>query len=172
MVSRSRVIRVGAVVIYCPRLYLLFLPFQIYKAMEWLTIPYVGWISIARKMNLTHNLQGHCLCFVLVAWVLGDRTGDVRVRPHSAIFIDVDDSRSENPFNYDLNDLDLDGFCLMLQRDLHEITAVRLFTGPEPSSLIVTSPRSTPARSSLTITSSPLGISHSPLLIGDLRKRS
>jgi len=29
----------------------------------------------------------------------------------------------ENPFNYDLNDLDLDGFCLALQRELHEITA-------------------------------------------------
>jgi len=29
----------------------------------------------------------------------------------------------ENPFNYDLNDLDLDGFCLTLQRELHEITA-------------------------------------------------
>jgi len=29
----------------------------------------------------------------------------------------------ENPFNYDLNDLDLDRFCLSLQRDLAEITA-------------------------------------------------
>ncbi|KAF8908575.1 Bestrophin, RFP-TM, chloride channel-domain-containing protein [Gymnopilus junonius] len=28
----------------------------------------------------------------------------------------------ENPFNYDLNDLDLDHFCLSIQRDLHEIT--------------------------------------------------
>ena len=93
-------------------------------------------------------------------------------RVHSAVFIDVDDSRSENPFNYDLNDLDLDGFCLMLQRDLHEITAVSLFTGPEPSFLIVIPPRSTLARLSPTITSSPLGISRSPLLIGDLRKRS
>lgn len=32
---------------------------------------------------------------------------------------------SENPFNYDLNDLDLDGFCLQTQRELAEITAVR-----------------------------------------------
>ena len=31
---------------------------------------------------------------------------------------------SENPFNYDVNDLDLDQFCLMIQRELHEITAV------------------------------------------------
>jgi hypothetical protein len=31
---------------------------------------------------------------------------------------------SENPFNYDLNDLDLDYFCLSLQRELHQITAV------------------------------------------------
>ena len=30
---------------------------------------------------------------------------------------------SENPFNYDANDLDLDGFCLSLQRELQEITA-------------------------------------------------
>ncbi|OBZ77408.1 hypothetical protein A0H81_02298 [Grifola frondosa] len=29
----------------------------------------------------------------------------------------------ENPFNYDLNDLDLDHFCLYIQRELHEITA-------------------------------------------------
>jgi hypothetical protein len=29
----------------------------------------------------------------------------------------------ENPFNYDLNDLDLDDFCLVIQRELHEITA-------------------------------------------------
>ena len=31
---------------------------------------------------------------------------------------------SENPFNYDENDLDLDQFCRMIQRELHEITAV------------------------------------------------
>ncbi|KJA18765.1 hypothetical protein HYPSUDRAFT_44932 [Hypholoma sublateritium FD-334 SS-4] len=29
----------------------------------------------------------------------------------------------ENPFNYDMNDLDLDHFCLAIQRDLAEITA-------------------------------------------------
>ncbi|KAF8801148.1 UPF0187-domain-containing protein [Phlegmacium glaucopus] len=29
----------------------------------------------------------------------------------------------ENPFNYDENDLDLDFFCLLIQRDLYEITA-------------------------------------------------
>ncbi|KAF5363079.1 hypothetical protein D9758_012609 [Tetrapyrgos nigripes] len=29
----------------------------------------------------------------------------------------------ENPFNYDLNDLDLDVFCLSIQRELNEITA-------------------------------------------------
>ncbi|PBK97795.1 UPF0187-domain-containing protein [Armillaria gallica] len=39
----------------------------------------------------------------------------------------------ENPFNYDLNDLDLDGFCLSIQRELHEITAHPL---PDPSSFI------------------------------------
>jgi ion channel-forming bestrophin family protein len=56
---------------------------------------------------------------------------------------------SENPFNYDMNDLgqhvasvgksstngpfsDLDHFCLALQRELHEITAVCL-SSPDPS---------------------------------------
>ncbi|KAF8526630.1 UPF0187-domain-containing protein [Hysterangium stoloniferum] len=29
----------------------------------------------------------------------------------------------ENPFNYDENDLDMDAFCLSIQRELHEITA-------------------------------------------------
>ncbi|KAJ6493017.1 Bestrophin, RFP-TM, chloride channel-domain-containing protein [Mycena sanguinolenta] len=29
----------------------------------------------------------------------------------------------ENPFNYDENDLDLDEFCLVIQRELHEVTA-------------------------------------------------
>lgn len=29
----------------------------------------------------------------------------------------------ENPFDYGLNDLDLDGFCFSLQRELHEIAA-------------------------------------------------
>ncbi|KAF5383205.1 hypothetical protein D9615_004939 [Tricholomella constricta] len=39
----------------------------------------------------------------------------------------------ENPFNYDLNDLDLDHFCLSIQRELHEITA---YTHPDPSTFI------------------------------------
>lgn len=68
-------------------LYLLFLPFQIYKAMEWLTIPATAFTS-----------------FLLLG------------------FLEIG-QEIENPFNYDLNDLDLDSFCLMLQRDLHEITA-------------------------------------------------
>ncbi|KAF8655185.1 hypothetical protein AX16_003217 [Volvariella volvacea WC 439] len=41
----------------------------------------------------------------------------------------------ENPFNYDLNDLDLDSFCLSIQRELHEITA---HTTPDPASFIFT----------------------------------
>ncbi|KAF8157097.1 Bestrophin, RFP-TM, chloride channel-domain-containing protein [Crassisporium funariophilum] len=41
----------------------------------------------------------------------------------------------ENPFNYDLNDLDLDYFCLTIQRDLHEITA---HTNPDPSEYLFT----------------------------------
>lgn len=39
----------------------------------------------------------------------------------------------ENPFNYDENDLDLDQFCLMIQRELHEITA---HSSPDPSTFI------------------------------------
>ncbi|OSD07776.1 UPF0187-domain-containing protein [Trametes coccinea BRFM310] len=41
----------------------------------------------------------------------------------------------ENPFNYDMNDLDLDGFCLSIQRELHEITA---HTCPEPEEYLFT----------------------------------
>jgi len=41
----------------------------------------------------------------------------------------------ENPFQYDLNDLDLDHFCLDIQRQLHEITA---HTNPEPIDFIFT----------------------------------
>jgi len=39
----------------------------------------------------------------------------------------------ENPFNYDANDLDLDSFCLEIQRELAEITA---HPAPEPASYI------------------------------------
>ncbi|KAF7313151.1 hypothetical protein MKEN_01001300 [Mycena kentingensis (nom. inval.)] len=42
----------------------------------------------------------------------------------------------ENPFNYDLNDLDLDGFCLSIQRELHEIAAHTL---PDPSEFVFSS---------------------------------
>ncbi|KAJ7509434.1 Bestrophin, RFP-TM, chloride channel-domain-containing protein [Mycena galericulata] len=41
----------------------------------------------------------------------------------------------ENPFNYDENDLDLDGFCLAIQRELHEVTA---HTTPDPSTFVFT----------------------------------
>lgn len=42
----------------------------------------------------------------------------------------------ENPFNYDENDLDLDGFCLAIQRELHEVTA---HTMPDPNTFVFTS---------------------------------
>ncbi|KAJ7056306.1 UPF0187-domain-containing protein [Mycena amicta] len=41
----------------------------------------------------------------------------------------------ENPFQYDLNDLDLDSFTLAIQRELHEITA---HTTPDPSQFVFT----------------------------------
>jgi len=42
----------------------------------------------------------------------------------------------ENPFDYGLNDLDLDRFCYTIQRELHLITA---HTNPKPSDFIFTS---------------------------------
>ncbi|CAK5270860.1 unnamed protein product [Mycena citricolor] len=42
----------------------------------------------------------------------------------------------ENPFNYDLNDLDLDSFCLAIQRELHEVTA---HTTPDPQTFLFSS---------------------------------
>ncbi|KAF7350361.1 hypothetical protein MVEN_01340800 [Mycena venus] len=42
----------------------------------------------------------------------------------------------ENPFNYDENDLDLDNFCLAIQRELHEVTA---HTMPDPATFVFTS---------------------------------
>jgi putative membrane protein len=39
----------------------------------------------------------------------------------------------ENPFNYDLNDLDLDYFCIAIQRELHLITA---YPSPSPPDFI------------------------------------
>ncbi|KAH8832930.1 UPF0187-domain-containing protein [Flagelloscypha sp. PMI_526] len=38
-------------------------------------------------------------------------------------------------FGYDANDLDMDGFCLSIQRELHEITA---HTSPDPSTYLFT----------------------------------
>ncbi|KAF7291210.1 hypothetical protein MIND_01264400 [Mycena indigotica] len=39
----------------------------------------------------------------------------------------------ENPFQYDLNDLDLDAFCRAIQRELHEIAA---HTAPAPAEFV------------------------------------
>ncbi|EMD31931.1 hypothetical protein CERSUDRAFT_119262 [Gelatoporia subvermispora B] len=74
-------------------LYLFFLPFQIFDAFQWLTIPATAFAS-----------------FLLLG------------------FLEIG-QEIENPFNYDLNDLDLDQFCLSIQRELQEITA---HTSPEP----------------------------------------
>lgn len=68
-------------------LYLFFLPFQIYAAMKWLTIPatlfaaflFLGFLEIGAEI--------------------------------------------ENPFNYDDNDLDIDGYCLSIARELAEVIA-------------------------------------------------
>jgi len=80
-------------------LYLFFLPFQIYEAFGWLTIPAIAFAA-----------------FLFVG------------------FLEIG-QEIENPFNYDLNDLDLDQFCLAIQRELHEVTA---HTTPDPDSFIFT----------------------------------
>ncbi|KAF8598227.1 UPF0187-domain-containing protein [Ceratobasidium sp. AG-I] len=68
-------------------LYLLFLPFQIYGAMKWYTIP---------------------ATFFTTFLFLG--------------FLEIGD-QIENPFGYDPNDLDIDGYCLSIARELAEIIA-------------------------------------------------
>lgn len=80
-------------------LYLFFLPFQIYPAFGWPTIPATA-------------LASFLLCG----------------------FLEIG-QEIENPFNYHLNDLDLDHFCLAIERDLHEVTA---HTIPDPDSFIFT----------------------------------
>jgi len=78
-------------------LYLFFLPFQIYPAFKYITIPATAFAS-----------------FLLLG------------------FLEIG-QEIENPFNYDLNDLDLDYFCLAIQRELHLITA---HTSPDPGSFL------------------------------------
>lgn len=78
-------------------LYLFFLPFQIWSAFHYITIPGTAFTSFL---------------------FLG--------------FLEIG-QEIENPFNYDLNDLDLDSFCLSVQRELHEITA---HPTPEPAEFI------------------------------------
>ncbi|KAB5591670.1 Bestrophin protein [Ceratobasidium theobromae] len=91
-------------------LYLLFLPFQIYDSLGWLTIPattfsaflYLGFLEIGAEM--------------LDLFVeLGDNP--TNKRSVSSLI------NSENPFQYDENDLDIDLYCLSIARDLAEITA-------------------------------------------------
>ncbi|KAG9028852.1 hypothetical protein FRB95_006014 [Tulasnella sp. JGI-2019a] len=85
-------------------LYLMFLPFEVYQAFKWLTVP----------------------CVIFAAFLyLG--------------FLEIG-QEIENPFDYDENDLDLDHFCLTIQRELAEITAHPTFN---PSTFIF-SPRNQP----------------------------
>lgn len=78
-------------------IYLFLLPFQIWSAFHYLTIPGTAFAS-----------------FLLLG------------------FLEIG-QEIENPFNYDLNDLDLDHFCLSIQRELHEITA---HTSPDPDEFV------------------------------------
>lgn len=78
-------------------LYLFFLPFQIYLAYGYITIPATAFTS-----------------FMLLG------------------FLEIG-QQIENPFNYDANDLDLDLFCRLIRKDLHQITA---FPCSDPSTFI------------------------------------
>jgi predicted membrane chloride channel (bestrophin family) len=78
-------------------LYLIFLPFQVVEAFNWITIPGTAFTAF---------------------FLLG--------------FLEIG-AQIENPFNYDLNDLDLDYFCFAIQRELHLITA---YPCPSPSDFI------------------------------------
>jgi predicted membrane chloride channel (bestrophin family) len=78
-------------------LYLFLLPFQIYSAFKYLTIPATAFSS-----------------FLLLG------------------FLEIG-AEIENPFNYDENDLDLDHFCLGIQRELQEITA---HISPDPDTYL------------------------------------
>jgi predicted membrane chloride channel (bestrophin family) len=78
-------------------LYLFFLPFEVYSAFKYLTIPATAFAS-----------------FLLLG------------------FLEIG-QEIENPFNYDLNDLDLDGFCLQIQREIAQITA---HTMPTPDQFV------------------------------------
>jgi putative membrane protein len=71
----------------CTWIYIFSLPFQIYSAYGWLTIPATAFSA-----------------FLLLG------------------FLEIG-AQIENPFDYDANDLDLDQFCLTIQRELHEICA-------------------------------------------------
>ncbi|KAJ7243190.1 UPF0187-domain-containing protein [Mycena haematopus] len=91
-------------------LYLLVLPFQIVSTMGYLTIPGTAFAS-----------------FLLLGFL---EIGIPRFAcATSKVLI-------ENPFNYDENDLDLDSFCMSIQRELHEVTA---HTTPDPSTFVFTS---------------------------------
>lgn len=84
----------------CMWLYLILLPFQIYTAYGWLTIPATAFAA-----------------FLLLG------------------FLEIG-QEIEDPFGYDMNDLDLDSICEAIERELHEITA---HPAPEPASYIFTS---------------------------------
>ncbi|KAH7097003.1 UPF0187-domain-containing protein [Auriculariales sp. MPI-PUGE-AT-0066] len=81
----------------CMWLYLFLLPFQIYSAYKWLTIPFTAFAA-----------------FLLLGFLEIGR-------------------EIEDPFGYDLNDLDLDEICLAIGREMHEITA---HPAPEPSAYV------------------------------------
>jgi len=81
----------------CMWLYLFFLPFQIYGAYKYLTIPATAFAA-----------------FLLLGFLEIGR-------------------EIEDPFGYDLNDINVDDLCLAIQRELHEITA---HPAPDPASYI------------------------------------
>jgi putative membrane protein len=99
-------------------LYLLYFPFALIskaQAFDWYTIPYV---CLLRRplLSLTPSSAVAFTSFLFLG------------------FLEIG-QEIEDPFGYDENDLDLDGFCMNIQRELAEITA---HTAPAPDQYIFT----------------------------------
>ena len=84
------------------------LQFQIWSSFKYLTIPYVDILSPSQTSAATHiSPQGDCVRFFPAPRLPRDRSGDVRARLRllSIFRTDISPLFSENPFNYDMNDL-------------------------------------------------------------------
>jgi len=138
-------------------LYLAFLPFQVISTMSWFTIP------------------GTCFAsFLLLGFLEIGQEMYVTSLPSLSCYLSLSLSiNSENPFNYDENDLDMDSFCLQITREIHEITAVSFSPQLRPTfaSLTPFLPSPSTPRPTLQHTSSPRTTSPSRQQTAVTRKR-